>query len=228
MWRHWMSVGAVVVGALAGWTQATIMPVERRVDVKAKLITGPVDDPAEVALGSAYGTHTAKAEIRRQETYLMFPVEVFCTTTVTSVVQPDMLKIDIQSSHSHQSVTPYYGLGEGLADITFDVTEPTKFRVSWSYEGMFDGSFWIPCLVQGQPSGVLKVITYSLHPQPETDAIYECGPGRYTLRVTERDVNMAGVSGEGHLSIVMQAVPEPGIAGMLLMAAVGMMARRRR
>lgn len=237
MWRHLMSVGAVVVGAWAGWTQAAIVPVERRMDLKATADT-EVDDPAEIAVGAEYGVHTAKAEKTVQRTLMMFPVVVSSTITVTSEVRPDLIKLDI---HSVNDITgfggSYYGRADGWASITFDLTEATKFHVIAGRENAAEGGIGIPMTVWSTPVGggepvatdtVDQKLAYPGSSWWATDAIYELGPGRHTLTIGQMDMRQAGSCPGGHLWVTMQAVPEPGIAGMLLMAAAGMMGRRRR
>ncbi|MGE5611946.1 MAG: PEP-CTERM sorting domain-containing protein [Bacillota bacterium] len=237
MWRHWMSVGVVAVGVWCGWVQAgVVVPVERRMDLKATADT-EVDDPAEVAVGAEYGVHTAKAEKTAQRTFMMFPVVVSSTITVTSEVRPDLIKLDI---HSVNDVTgfegPYYGQADGWANITFDLTETTKFRVIAGQESRAEGGIGIPMTVWSTPVGggepvatdtVDWKLAYLGSSWWATDAIYELGPGRHMLRIGLTDMREAGTCPGGHLWVTMQAVPEPGIAGMLLVGAVGMMGRRR-
>jgi hypothetical protein len=233
-----MSVGAVVVGALAGWTQAAIMPVERRMDLKATA-DAEVDDPAEIAVGAVYGVHTAKAEKTVQRTFMMFPVAVSSTITVTSDVRPDLIKLDIHSVNvcTPDYDTPFYGQAEGWANITFDLTETTKFHVIAGQESRAEGGIGIPMTVWSTPVGggepvatdtVDWKLAYLGSSWWATDAIYELGPGRHMLSIGLTDMREAGTCPGGHLWVTMQAVPEPGIAGMLLVGAVGMMARRRR
>jgi len=219
----WFALGAIQVNA------ATLNPVSTLLHAESTALNradSQSDHPPDTMGGPTYGLTQATASVYLHGSgtnpYTDI-VDSWGSASISANVQPEQIKVDVNSSFLWQAG----GSGSGTASgtITFDLPTATTMVAGLTASG------WLSTGVVINSGGTEFYrkewqIGSPFSPPPYTSS-FTLPAGRYDIQISEHSQTYVGTGGPGSMSFSLTAAPEPATLGVLGIAAITLLTRRR-